>query len=116
VNTKLSLSAPRLGDFSWHAKDARYNSKRPSTSWVGDKVFTEKEAILGHIEPPGCSGHFNNGGYRLGREATKQWCYDPNNYWGPEHKTESSASGGKAERYNIQLLAEDDCHPDYWKK
>jgi hypothetical protein len=114
INAQKSLSPPQPGNFAWHAKDARYNSKRPSTSWTGDKVFPESEAILGHIEPPGCAGHFNSeGGYRNGKAGNRAWCMDPSNYWGPEHEGESSASGGKAERYNILLLAEEDCHPDF---
>jgi hypothetical protein len=118
INAKHSLSPPQPTSFAWHQKSARYNSKRqPSTKWTGDNVFKESEAHLGHIEPPGCAGHFNNeGGYRLGKAGNRSWTNDPAQYWGPEHEDESSGSGGKAERYDLRKLAEPDCHPDFLKK
>jgi hypothetical protein len=80
-------------DANFHQTKAYYDS------WNGAmKHFRFPVAILGH-KGTGASGHWNSKGHKQSKAKNIEWNWDPANYGGPEHKAESAASGGKAERY-----------------
>jgi len=85
------------GDPLYHQNKAEYKSTRPGSSYTN---FRFAVAILGHKEP-GASGHWNKEGHKQIKADNQAWNRDPENYQGPEHEAESSASGGKAERYIV---------------
>lgn len=70
-------------------------------------------AILGHAEP-GASGHWNDEGHLMTREQNYLWNQKPENYHGPEHETESAASGGKSPPY-ILPTKERGSHESWWR-
>ena len=108
----INSSSPKpilYNDKKYHKTKAKYDSKRPGSSY---KNFKFQDAILGHKDP-GCSGYWNKEGHKKSKAENKTWCKDSNNYWGPEHKKESSASGGKSERYRVPSKAIGS-HPDWW--
>ena len=78
----------------YHRNRAHY------TSVVSGKPLRFDDAILGHAGT-GASGHWNTDGHRQDREANYRWNQLPENYHGPEHWQESSASGAAAERYRL---------------
>lgn len=93
---------------NYHKTQARYDSKRPGSQY---KNFDFATARLGH-KPIGASEHWNTIGHKQTREKNLEWNHDPNNYWGPEHKDESEASGGTADRY-IPPSKERGSHPSW---
>ncbi|MBE9151820.1 phage tail protein, partial [Coleofasciculus sp. LEGE 07092] len=96
-------------DKTYHMTKARYNSKRPGSSY---KNFGFAEANLGHKEP-GASGHWNKIGHKQSKAENRAWNKDPKNYQGPEHWEESSASGSSSERYRVPSKSIGS-HSDWW--
>jgi hypothetical protein len=93
---------------AFHTDKAFYDS------WnTGTKYFPFPIAILGHAGT-GASGHWNTIGHTQTKEQNRIWNKNPANYGGPEHKDESSASGGKAERY-IMPSEDRGSHESWWK-
>ncbi len=88
----------RKSDADYHQLEASYDS------WRGRKRFKFPVAILGHKDP-GASGHWNLHGHKQTKSDNTTWNKDPANYVGPEHKDESSASGGSSERYEVPMKA-----------
>ncbi|MFB6829623.1 phage tail protein [Streptomyces hydrogenans] len=97
-------------DASYHQNKARYKSVVNPSKYPN---FGFEDAILGHAGE-GASGHWNKYGHMQTREKNIAWNRDPVNYHGPEHKEESSASGGKAQRYRVPC-EEDESHESWWK-
>lgn len=93
-------------DASYHEGKARYDS------WRGRRNFGFPVAILGHKDP-GASGHWNTKGHQQTRDDNQAWNRNPDNYAGPEHEDESSASGGSAERYRVPSKAAGS-HSSWW--
>lgn len=85
-----------LMNAEWHKKKARYHSMKPGSPY---RNFAWPEAILGHRH--GCSVYWNEEGHRHSRSENLRWNRNPDNYWGPEHKFESDASGGSSPRYRV---------------
>ena len=83
---------------AYHQQKARYSSQRQGGSPYQNFGFAD--AILGHREP-GASGHWNSIGHTQPKSANQRWNRDPNNYWGPEHRTESASSGSQSQRYLV---------------
>lgn len=81
------------GDAGYHQIKALYDSWK-----TGTKRFKFAVAILGH-KGKGASGHWNKTGHTQPKSVNQAWNKNPANYGGPEHEAESSASGGKSERY-----------------
>lgn len=101
LNKGLRSDSPkpiRRKDADYHQTLATYDS------WRGRKRFKFPVAILGHKDP-GASGHWNLHGHKQAKSANTTWNKDPANYAGPEHKDESSASGGSSERYRVPMKA-----------
>ncbi len=96
-------------DATYHKDKAKYDSTRPGSSY---KNFGYDEAILGHKDP-GASGHWNREGHKQTKAQNIAWNRNPDNYQGPEHKQESSASGSSSERYIVPSKAIGS-HPDWW--
>lgn len=88
----------RRSDADYHQTEASYDS------WRGRKRFKFPVAILGHKDP-GASGNWNAEGHKRSRADNLAWNKNPANYVGPEHKDESSASGGSSERYRVPMKA-----------
>ncbi|MDQ2807414.1 MAG: hypothetical protein M3Z04_10970 [Chloroflexota bacterium] len=93
----------------YHQEKARYDSKRPGSS---HKNFGWDVAILGH-GALGASEHWNQFGHKQSKADNLTWNQNPDNYHGPEHEAESSASGPASERYRIPSEAIGS-HPDWW--
>jgi len=51
-------------------------------------------------------------GHQQSYEDNLKWNQDPANYWGPEHKEESDASGGSSPRYRVPMKIIGS-HPDW---
>lgn len=85
-----------LMNADWHKEKARYDSKRPGSAF---RNFAWDDAILGHRH--GASTYWNREGHRHPRSENLRWNRNPDNYWGPEHRIESDASGGSSERYRV---------------
>ncbi|MFB2891750.1 DUF4157 domain-containing protein [Aerosakkonemataceae cyanobacterium BLCC-F50] len=96
-------------DANYHKNKAQYDSTRPGSTY---KNFVYSFAILGHKDP-GASGHWNRIGHKQSKAENQAWNKEPNSYQGPEHKEESSASGGSAERYRVPSKAIGS-HSDWW--
>jgi hypothetical protein len=86
-----------------------YDSMRGGTRAVAPSKyvdFTRPLARLGH-GPVGASAFWNDGkpkpGHQQSFEENRKWNLDPGNYWGPEHKDESDASGGSSPRYKVPM-------------
>ncbi len=97
------------GSAAYHQKKAKYDSKKPGS---GYKNFKFSVAILGH-KGKGASGHWNRTGHTQPKSANSTWNKNPANYHGPEHKTESSASGAASERYRVPSKAAGS-HSSWW--
>lgn len=101
LTTEDKRKAAESPDF--HESYARYISARGDYS----RPFSFADAIQGHGEKSagysydGASGHWNEKGHKQERDKNTTWNQDPKNYWGPEHRSESNASGGKAPRYLV---------------
>ena len=111
LNKGLRADSPP-GDHNsaaYHQAQARYDSKRPGSSY---KNFGFDDAILGHKDP-GCSGYWNEEGHKHSKSENQAWCKNPDNYWGPEHKDESNASGGSSPRY-LYPSKDIGSHQDWW--
>lgn len=99
---------------SERASAAFHTAKAFYDSWnTGRKYFPFPVAILGHAGT-GASGHWNSIGHTQTKQQNQTWNKDPANYGGPEHEADSSASGGKAERY-IMPSEERGSHESWWK-
>ncbi len=83
---------------TYHEEKARYDSKKPGSMY---KDFGFDVAILGHKDELGASKHWNAIGHKHTRAQNQQWNKNPDNYQGPEHEKESSASGSASERYIV---------------
>lgn len=90
---------------------SRYDSMRGGTRAVPPSPyvnFERKLARLGH-GPVGASEFWNDGtpipGHKQSYEDNRKWNLNPANYWGPEHKDESDASGGSSPRYKVPMRA-----------
>ncbi|MDQ2807326.1 MAG: hypothetical protein M3Z04_10515, partial [Chloroflexota bacterium] len=94
----------------YHQQKARYHSMRPGSSYTN---FGWPDAILGHKMELGASEHWNRIGHTQSKAQNRVWNQNPANYHGPEHKTESSASGSTSERYRVPSKAAGS-HPDWW--
>ncbi|MFD9866199.1 hypothetical protein ACFXI8_15140 [Streptomyces niveus] len=97
-------------DAAYHQVHARYRSVLPGSQY---KNFPFPEAILGHAGK-GASGDWNDKGHERTREQNQAWNRNPDNYHGPEHEKESSASGGKAPRYELPTK-ERGSHESWWE-
>jgi hypothetical protein len=101
------------------AKGLRRGSKPPSDpesrydSMLGGKRaqppnkyvdFARPLARLGH-GPLGASEFWNAQGHKQSFDDNRKWNLDSDNYWGPEHKEESDASGASAPRYLVPMKA-----------
>jgi phage-related protein len=85
---------------TWHKNHGLYRSMRPNSTVP---PFPFDEGIRGHDETQhhGASGHWNDVGHTQTKEDNENWNKDPSSYWGPEHETESSASGSLSPRYRV---------------
>jgi len=90
----------RPADAEYHTDEALYDSARPGSTY---KKFKFPVAILGHKEKMGASDHWNKIGHKQTKSDNHDWNNNPNNYQGPEHKTESAASGGSSARYEAPM-------------
>lgn len=109
LNKGLRSDSPQpilRNDATYHETKARYDS------WRGRVNFRFSVAILGHKDP-GASGHWNRVGHTQSKADNLTWNRNPNNYVGPEHKDESSASGGSSERYRVPSKAIGS-HSSWW--
>ncbi len=87
----------QLFDITYHTTQALYRSMRSNRP-----PFPFKEAILGHDDSKeGASEHWNRIGHEQTKEMNKDWNDQSSNYWGPEHETESAASGSSSPFYRI---------------
>ncbi|MFE7623264.1 hypothetical protein [Streptomyces sp. NPDC057509] len=105
-----SATSSEKEDATYHQNLARYKSVLPGTIY---KNFPFPNAILGHAGD-GASGHWNTVGHTQEREKNQAWNKDPINYHGPEHEKESSASGSKAQRYELPTK-ERGSHKSWWE-
>lgn len=96
----------QLGNAAYHQEHAWYKSV------ISSMTFQYDAAILGH-KPPGASGHWNSTGHTQTRDMNMSWNKKLSSYHGPEHKAESSASGGSSERYRVPSKAAGS-HPSWW--
>ena len=112
---KWSKAPINKTDPTFHAKRAWYDSQdsRGST-YKGANAFRRAVAILGHIDPPGCVGHWNKTGHKQDKAANKAWCGNSANYWGPEHRKESSASGGAEKRRYVSPCEDAGSAKSWW--
>lgn len=94
---------------AYHRGKARYDSKKPGSSY---KDFGYALAILGHKDELGASEHWNTIGHKQSKAKNQEWNNKPNNYQGPEHKTESAESGPHAPRYIVPNM-DIGSHPDW---
>ena len=74
--------------------------------WIGigeteQRFFTWEPAIMGHDDSShaGAAGYWNAEGHKNDRRANMDWNKRVSSYWGPEHHTTSSKSGGSAPEY-----------------
>jgi hypothetical protein len=95
---------------SYHTDLAHYRSTRDPGGYPD---FMFEDAILGHGKP-GASEHWNQQGHKWPRDKNYEWNQDPDNYNGPEHKTESAASGAESDRYELPTKARRS-HQSWWK-
>lgn len=103
--------APILSrDKAYHRDKARYDSKRPGSTY---RDFKYPEAILGHKEEMGASNHWNSEGHMQPRQKNLEWNQKASSYQGPEHYIESRASGGSSERYMVPSK-EAGSHESWW--
>ncbi|WUH63862.1 hypothetical protein OHR86_31785 [Streptomyces sp. NBC_00441] len=111
ANGKIKRATPsEKTDAAYHQNHAQYKSVLPGSPY---KKFPFPDAILGHAGK-GASGHWNAIGHTQEREKNQAWNRDPINYHGPEHEKESSASGGKAQRYELPTK-ERGSHESWWE-
>ncbi|MBO0792026.1 MAG: hypothetical protein J2P36_13915, partial [Ktedonobacteraceae bacterium] len=109
----LRADSPRpikTTDATYHKQQALYRSVVPGSGFT---KFPYGDAILGH-KGTGASGHWNKTGHKQTRADNQAWNNDSANYRGPEHKSESAASGASAQRYRIPSKAAGS-HSDWWK-
>lgn len=79
-----------------------------------NRIFRWNDAIMGHDDNlhGGASGYWNFQGHKDTLSENKKWNKDPRNYWGPEHRSDSSSSGSAAARYNDPVAPRS--HPMWW--
>ncbi|MFT5821030.1 MAG: hypothetical protein ACI8ZM_002279 [Crocinitomix sp.] len=84
-------------------ENARLVRGFPSKTKLKYPFFDSSKIHLGHDDElyGGASKYWNDTGNGHLRSANIDWNKDAANYWGPEHEKDSSASGGKADRYNL---------------
>lgn len=90
----------------YHQTEARYENKNPK--FHHKEPFGWDDAYLGH--KIGASEHWNTVGHKQTKKENQAWNRNPENYWGPEYGPESTASGGKAEKYR---LPDKESHPSW---
>ncbi|MBE9105352.1 hypothetical protein IQ229_10480, partial [Nostoc cf. edaphicum LEGE 07299] len=96
---------------NYHKTQARYRSMRPGSTYTD---FGYKHAILGHDDShQAAAEHWNDIGHTQTKKENRVWNQNPNNYWGPEHTTESSASGSGTPFYVIPCPSFGS-HEDWW--
>lgn len=95
-----------LGDKNLLEELALFQNARWKNGNIGkDKLkkpfFNWSEAIMGHDDSQhmGASGYWKDIGNTFARNDNMKWNKNPDNYWGPEYKLDSSASGSAAPEY-----------------
>ena len=108
----IPATTQQISDSGYHQKSAHYRSVVNPGAYPD---FRFDEARLGHA-PPGASGHWNDlGGHMNTREQNRAWNQDPDNYHGPEHETESAASGPGSPPYLLPTK-ERGSHESWWRR
>lgn len=82
-------------------QNARWKNGKTTKTALTYPFFGWEPAIMGHDDSShiGASGYWNATGNKFTRSENMIWNKDPVNYWGPEHTTDSSASGASAPEY-----------------
>lgn len=82
-------------------QNARWKNGKTTKTALTYPFFGWEPAIMGHDDSShiGASGYWNATGNKFTRSENMIWNKDPVNYWGPEHTTDSSASGSSAPEY-----------------
>ena len=103
---KLLESIALFQNARWkNGKIGKVDLKQPFFGW--------EPAIMGHDDSnhAGASGYWNKDGNEDTRDMNMTWNRNPDNYWGPEHTTDSSTSGSQAPEYNDPTK---DSNPMWW--
>ncbi len=94
-------------------QNARWKNGKIGKSDLKQPFFGWEPAIMGHDDSKhaGASGYWNDHGNKDTRDGNMTWNKNPDNYWGPEHTTDSSASGSLAPEYEDPTK---DSNPMWW--
>ncbi|MEU4560135.1 hypothetical protein AB0F72_17265 [Actinoplanes sp. NPDC023936] len=107
--TIITATPSEKKDADYHKDHANYKSMISGLTRYR-KGFAYPDAILGHGKL-GASEHWNTIGHTQTKEENAAWNKTLSTYHGPEHKQESSESGGKSARYKQPVVGLSD---DSW--
>ncbi|MCC7453522.1 MAG: hypothetical protein IT222_05100, partial [Crocinitomix sp.] len=117
-NGRVISKSELLGEKSLLQKLARFQNARWKNGNIGKEklkkpFFNWDEAIMGHDDSQhmGASGYWNDIGNTFTRNDNMKWNKNPDNYWGPEYKLDSSASGSAAPEYDDPTK---NSNPSWW--